>query len=137
MSNAIQIITFPIMGGTETGGLGTIPVVGTVLLFKAPSAALGGGITITEAAITSRDTGLGTFQLLKIASGTPGTIGVNGTLSSAFGTNSIAAGTTYAMTIPSGGSAFVGAGEWVALSQSGSIKTPGAQIYIAYQMGRG
>jgi hypothetical protein len=125
MSHAINIITFPIMGGTETGGLGTIPVVGTVMLFKAPSNSLGGGVTITEAAVTSRDSGLGTFQLLKIASGTPGTIGVN------------AAGTAYALTISGGGSAYLAPGEWLALSQSGSIKTPGAQIYIAYQMGKG
>jgi hypothetical protein len=137
MSHAINIITFPIMGGTETGGLGTIPVVGTVMLFKAPSNSLGGGVTITEAAVTSRDSGLGTFQLLKIASGTPGTIGVNGTISSAFGTSSIAAGTAYALTISGGGSAYLAPGEWLALSQSGSIKTPGAQIYIAYQMGKG
>jgi hypothetical protein len=137
MSNNIMINTFPILGGTETGGLGTVPVVGTVLLFKAPSAGLGGGLTITEAAISSRDTGLGTFQLLKIAAGTPGTIGVNGTLSNALGTSSIAAGTTYAFTIPSGGSAYVAPGEWVALAQTGSIKAPGGQIYIAYQMGKG
>jgi hypothetical protein len=128
-----NILVFPILGGTHTGGLGTIPVVGSALLFKAPSSALGGGITITEAAISSRDTGLGTFQLFKCAAGTPGTIGVNGTISSALGTSSIAAGTSYAMTISDG---WVNAGEWILLSQSGSIKYPGAQIYIAFQMGR-
>jgi hypothetical protein len=129
----INILTFPIAGGTETGGLGTIPVVGSVILFKAPKAANGGGITILEAGISSRDSGLGTFQLLKCAAGTPGTIGVNGTITSAFGTSSIAAGTTYAMTISDG---WVNAEESVLLSQSGSIKTPGAQIYITFQFGR-
>jgi hypothetical protein len=128
-----HILVFPILGGTHTGGLGTIPVVGSAMLFKAPSAALGGGITILEASLSSRDTGLGTFQLLKCAAGTPGTIGVNGTITSALGTSSIAAGTTYNFTISDG---WVNAGEWVLLSQSGSIKYPGAQVHIHYQMGR-
>lgn len=128
-----HILIFPVSGGTHTGGLGTIPVVGTVMLFKAPAAATGGGITILEAGFSSRDTGLGTFQVLKCAAGTPGTIGVNGTITSAFGTSSIAAGTTYSFTISDG---WVNAGEWVALSQSGSLKYPGAQVYIHYQMGR-
>lgn len=129
----INILTFPIVGGTHTGGLGTIPVVGSVMLFKAPAAANGGGITILEAGISARDTGLGTFQLLKCAAGTPGTIGVNGTITSALGTSSIAAGTIYNMTISDG---WVNAGEWVLLSQSGSIKYPGGQIYVTFQFGR-
>ena len=134
MSNAIQINTFPILGGTHTGGLGTIPVVGSVMLFRAPTNALGGGITVTEAYLSARAAGNGTFTLYKAAAGTPGTIGINGTLG-AVATSSIAAGTQYSFGI-GGGSAYVAPGEWLILGQTGSIIYPGGQIAISYQMGR-
>ena len=130
MANQVHILTFPIQGGTTTGALGTIPLVGSALLFKAPSAKLGGGITILEAELTFRSTGLGTFQLY---TATEGTIGLNGTITSAFGTSSIAAGTTYPMTISDG---FVDADEWVMLAQTGSALYPGGNIHIAYVMGK-
>jgi len=134
MSQDAHILHFPITGGTHTGGLGTIPVVGSALLFKAPADANGGGLTITEVYLTSVGAGLGTFQLFNIPSATPGTGGTkNGTITSAFGTSTIAAGTAYAFTVSNG---WVNGGDWVMLARTGSIVHPGADLYVSYVMGR-
>lgn len=127
----IHFVSFPITGGTHTGALGTIPVVGSVLLFKAPSDALGGGISILEAQISSEKGGLGTFALL--TSSSYGTKDINGTITDSFGTSSMGAGSAYDMTISD---AFVDADEWVVLSKSGSILYPGGVVSIAYIMGK-
>jgi hypothetical protein len=127
----VHILTFPIDGGTHTGALGTIPVVGSSLLFKAPSDALGGGLTILEAAITSPAGGLGTFALL--TSSSYGTKDINGTITDSFGTSSLGAGSAYAMTISDG---FVDADEWVVLAKTGSIIYPGGYVSISYVMGK-
>ena len=133
MSNAFDVnfVSFAVTGGTHTEGLGTIPVVGSALLFKAPSDALGGGITILEAQISSENGGLGTFALL--TSSTYGTKNINGTITSSFGTSSMGAGSAYDFTISDG---FVDADEWVVLSKSGSLVYPGGIVSIAYVMGK-
>jgi hypothetical protein len=134
MSQDVHILTFPIVGGTHTAGLGTIPIVGSALLFKAPSDANGGGITILEAGLYARGAGMGTFSLLNVPGATPGTGATfAGTIVAAWGTSTIAAGTAYAFTISNG---WVDGGQHVMLAQTGSLVVPGGNIYINYVMGR-
>jgi hypothetical protein len=127
----VNIVTFPIQGGTHTAGLGTIPIVGTAILFKAPSNALGGGITILEAEVTTFAGGLGTFTLL--TSSSAGTKAINGTISATWGTSTLTAGSAYPLTI---GTGFVDADEYVCLAQTGSIIAPGGILSLKYVMGQ-
>lgn len=127
----VHIAAFPITGGTHTGGLGTIPIVGTAILFKAPSNALGGGITILEAEVSTMEGGLGTFTLL--TSSSAGTKDINGTISATWGTSSLGAGSAYPLTI---GTGFVDADEYVCLAQTGSIVYPGGRLSLKYVMGQ-
>jgi len=134
MSLDAHIFSFPVTGGTTTGALGTIPLVGTAMLFKAPEDANGGGITVREVYLTSQGVGNGTFQLFSVPGSTPGTGGTkNGTITSSFGTSTIAAGTAYSFTISDG---WVNGGDWVYLAKTGSLVYPGGNLTIVYQMGR-
>jgi hypothetical protein len=118
------------------------PVVdGTALLvWQAPTAVEGGGVTITSGYITNNAaTGSGTafaVRLLKFSSA--GTPVLNGTIAAAVGgtTDVFAAGVPKSFTIASG---FVSAGEWVALDYdtvTGGTPTAGV-VGLHYVMGRG
>jgi hypothetical protein len=134
MSQDVHIVTYPVIGGTHTGGLGTVPLVGSALVFKAPADTQGGGVTIVEVYLTSAGAGMGTISLYNVPAATPGTgATVNGTIVNAWGTSTIAAGTAYAMTIVDG---WVDGGDWVMLARTGSLVYPGGMLNIAYRMGR-
>lgn len=115
-----------------------------VYLFKAPSAANGGGLTIVgaDAITTQTDQGAGTafaLQLLKYSSA--GTPAVNGTISTALigGTaNPLANGVPQAWTLSST-DCKVSAGEWVVVkyTEQGAATNPAnCTVTVRYLMGK-
>lgn len=103
---------------------------GTVLLFQAPSAASGGGITILGAGLTAVTAGTTTAQLMTLSNA--GTPAINGTITStAFG-GTLAPGVPVTATITDG---WVQAGEWVGVIFVGA-PVAGDVLSMRYAMGR-
>jgi hypothetical protein len=103
---------------------------GTALLFRAPSDASGGGITILGADLTAVTAGTTTAQLMTFSSA--GTPAINGTITStAFG-GTLAPGVPATATISD---SFVDGAEWVGVIFVGA-PVAGDVLSLRYTMGR-
>ncbi len=138
MSNSFDVKTISFSFQTEALAVGTI----TKTLFKAPTAALGGGVTVIAAGASADDTiATGSsvvFNLLRYSTAYV----VEGTLGAGLGTTGWTAGTPKAWTISDG---FIDAGEYLVLEVGGTVANPGTaytntQInlngWVEYVMGK-
>lgn len=133
MSNGVNTVLVPL------SALNPLVDGTAIFAFKAPAAAVGGGITITEVWVTNNAaTGSGTafaISLQKFSSA--GTPVLNGTICAAIGGTGdvFAAGVPKVGTVTAG---FVSAGEWVAINYdttAGGTPTAGV-LGFNYKMGR-
>ena len=124
--NGNVVIVSTAMAGVETGG--------TVLLFKAPAAAYGGGITIVEGHVTTGGTATTASavlaQIVKLSSA--GTPAVNGTIVATHTATGVESRVPSEMTIASG---YVSADEWVGVIVGGTVPARWF-IDLAYVMGK-